>query len=194
MDNAEHKNDDNKHSDDTDKTWKEISEYIRGSSLLEIYMNASSVVTDNEILNFKIRQICVKTGLNLLPLYNKDISEKEREEMQDFYNLAKEKIQNYFPKARRALYSYRNLGEKNAEVYKITSDEDGAHDYDSRPEDVYELIKDYRRNQFELYSMKLDDFDNTIRQYLSKYYILPHSSPEIELDKQRTKMYQELDD
>jgi hypothetical protein len=38
----------------------------------------------------------------------------------------------------------------------------------------------------------LEETDNKIQQMLMKYEIIPKSSPDIEFDKKRTKMYQKL--
>jgi hypothetical protein len=175
---------------DTNETWEKVSRYLEGKSLLEIYMKSSSIVTDNEIITFRIKRIRVKTGMNLLPLNNPDLSEEQRKELKEIYTNANIALKKYFPDKRRTSFSFEDLGDNVFEVYKIESDD--LQEYHSRPQDIDIVLEDFKRQQFEFHSQELEETDNKIQQMLMKYEIIPKSSPDIEFDKKRTKMYQKL--
>ena len=181
-------NDDKKN--DTNETWEKISRYLEGRSLLEIYMKSSSIVTDNEIITFRIKRIRIKTGMNLLPISNPEISEEEQQELQELFKNANTALKKYFPDKRRTSFSFEDLGDNVFEVYKIESDD--LHEYHSRPDDIDIVLEDFKRQQFERSSINLESIDNDIQQALMKYDIIPTSNPDIEMDKKRTKMYQSL--
>jgi hypothetical protein len=188
--NETEEHEDNKNS--TESAWKEISKHLEGRSLLEIYMKASSIVTDNEILNFRIKRIRIKTGMNLLPLNNKNLSEDEKNKLEETYTKSNDALKNCFPNKRKASFSFEDIGNDVFEVYKISSQD--LDEYHARPHDISSVLEDFKRQQFERSSMRLEEIDNLIQQLLMRYDVVPMSSPEIELDKQRTKMYQELGD
>lgn len=181
--------DENKENN-TNETWEKISRYLEGRSLLEIYMKSSSIVTDNEIITFRIKRIRIKTGMNLLPLNNTDLSEEQRKELREIYMNANHALKTYFPDKRRTSFSFEDLGDNVFEVYKIESDD--LQEYHSRPQDIDIVLEDFKRQQFERSSINLESIDNNIQQALMKHGIIPTSNPDIELDKQRTKMYQDL--
>jgi len=178
------------YEDDTEKKWKEISKYLEGKSYLEIYLKSSSIVTDNEIINFRIKRIRIKTGMNLLPLYDKNLDEKQRKEIYELYHDANSKLKSCFPQKRKAKFSFEDLGDTVYDVYKISSTDIG--EYHARPHDISVIIEDFKRQQFEFHSQELEETDNIIQQMLMKYEIIPKSSPDLEIDKAISNMLQDL--
>jgi hypothetical protein len=128
--------------------------------------------------------------MNLLPLNNPDLSEEQRKELKEIYTNANIALKKYFPDKRRTSFSFEDLGDNVFEVYKIESDD--LQEYHSRPQDIDIVLEDFKRQQFEFHSQELEETDNKIQQMLMKYEIIPKSSPDIEFDKKRTKMYQKL--
>lgn len=181
--------DENKENN-TNETWEKISRYLEGRSLLEIYMKSSSIVTDNEIITFRIKRIRIKTGMNLLPLNNQDLSNEQRKELQEIYTNANHALKTYFPDKRRTSFSFEDLGDNVFEVYKIESDD--LQEYHSRPQDIDIVLEDFKRQQFERSSINLEYIDNNIQQALMKYDIVPKSNPDLEIDKSISNMLQGL--
>jgi hypothetical protein len=172
--------------------WRRISEYLQGGSLLEIYMKALSLVTDNEIMNFKIKQIRVQTGMDLIPLYDNNLKEETKKELKTIYKKANETLKNSYPKSRQTRVTFSDSGQKKIEIYKIFSDEKESGEYQSKFEHIDLMQDDYRRGQFESCSQKLEEVDNEIRKILTKYDVLSKYNVESEIDKMLSIMINEM--
>ena len=172
--------------------WREISEYLKGGSLLEIYLKAISIVTNDEIINFKIKQICVRTGMNLLPVDNGMADDTLQQRIKNIYNEAKKALKDSYPSKRQICFDYNKIGTDKETVQKYIITSNDLDQYNGKSEDLKTLSGEAKKDQYLQCTQKLEEMDNQIQSLLTQLKILPLSSPDLEIDKTIADMLKNL--